>query len=95
MAAHVVTFTWRSDASEESVLAVMSRMRELQHIPGVKAVVSGRNLAKRDPADATHALLVLLDRPEQFEAYGAHPIHDSIVRDLKPILDRAVVTRLG
>ncbi|MBA4694109.1 MAG: Dabb family protein [Congregibacter sp.] len=74
---HMVWLTPKAGVSLEQIDTILSSVRALDHIPGVRAISAGRNVTDRANG-ATHALLVTLDSADDLPGYLSHPDHQVV-----------------
>ncbi len=84
---HVVTLTFREDASDEQLDAIVTALRALPDaIPELKEYVVGLDLGKSE-GNATLGIVGDFDDWAGYEAYRDHPDHVAVAKDLiLPIL---------
>ncbi len=87
---HVVTFTWRPDATNDDVVAVIEALTSLpEQIPELLSYNFGPDLGLRD-GNAHFAVVAVVESPEALLAYLDNPEH---LRILKEFVVPMLVTR--
>ena len=82
MIEHIVLFRWTEGASPEAIDNVLVELRKLKdRIPGIVDLTCGTNFSDR-ARGYTHGLVVRFKDRSALEAYGPHPEHQSVVKDL-------------
>jgi hypothetical protein len=92
MIRHVILRTLRPEATAEGVTEMERRLRALEGVPGVGAVVTGRNLGLV-PRDGgfDHVTTIELDGPDALRAMVAHPLHAVSAEASGPVTERSVI----
>ncbi|MBZ5739547.1 Dabb family protein [Nocardioides mangrovi] len=92
MIRHLILRTLVAGAAEEQVAELESRLRGLTAVPGVGAVVTGRNLGLV-PRDGgfDHVTTIELDDAAALRAMVAHPLHAACVEAGAPITGGSVI----
>lgn len=90
---HVVLFSFKPDAADEAVDAVVTGFATLPHeIPGVAAFEWGTNVSPEGLNDGfTHCFTLSFATAEDRDAYLVHPAHERFVGTLGSCLERSLV----
>jgi len=90
---HVVLFSFKPDAADEAVDAVVTGFATLPHdIPGVAAFEWGTNVSPEGLNDGfTHCFTLSFATAEDRDAYLVHPAHQRFVATLGASLQRSLV----
>ncbi|WP_163504908.1 Dabb family protein [Fodinicola acaciae] len=87
MIMHVVTFTWRPDASEDQIRALTKELATLpSKIPALRSYHFGPDLRLRD-GNADFAVAAVVDDADGVRGYLEHPAHVELVKNfVQPIV---------
>lgn len=90
---HVVLFSFKPDAADEAVDAVVTGFATLPHeIPGVATFEWGTNVSPEGLNDGfTHCFTLSFATAEDRDAYLVHPAHQRFVATLGASLQRSLV----
>lgn len=87
---HLVFFSFKVDASEVQIEALMSELRALGALPGVISLTCGKTFTTRGK-QWTHALTVHFTDKAALDAYAPHPAHQKVLNEfVKPILEEVI-----
>jgi hypothetical protein len=84
---HIVLFRMKEGATEEQGQAMCRALNTLKEdIPGVLEVLAGKNETPRTGGGYEYVLVVRLRDRAALAAYGPHPAHQRIIREvIEPI----------
>jgi len=84
---HLVTFTWRPEATNDDVVAIIEALTSLpEHIPELVSYNFGPDLGLRE-GNADFAVVAVLDSAEGLLAYLDHPEHVRILDEfIRPLI---------
>src|SRR5688572_27764316 len=89
---HIVLFRMKEGVTEEQGLAMCRALNTLkQDIPGVQEVLAGKNETPRTGGGYDYALVVRLRDRETLAAYGPHPAHQRLIKEvIEPISSQRI-----
>ncbi len=90
---HVVMFKFKGDASTGDVQAIEKQIMDMEgKIPTIKTMEWGTDCSVENLQDGfTHCFIVTFADPAGLEVYSPHPVHQEVVKSLKPIMDKLLV----
>ena len=90
---HVVLFKFNDDAGEAQVQKIVDAFRALpSQIDAIQDFEYGTDVSPEGKADGfTHCFLVTFADEQARDAYLPHPAHQAFVKQLRPLLDKALV----
>lgn len=91
---HIVVFWLKQPGDEAARRRIIEASRSFRSIPGVVAVEAGERLpSPRANVDKTFDVAVVMwfRDTDALEQYQVHPKHQAMLREMGPLVERAVV----
>jgi hypothetical protein len=84
---HVFAFRWKPGVTEQQKQHVAAEIRKLQgQIPGLLETSVGVNISPRGLGYELGGVMKFADKAS-LDAYGPHPVHQSLVSWLMPLIE--------
>jgi Stress responsive A/B Barrel Domain len=84
---HMFAFRWNPGVTEDQKQRVISEIRQLQgQIPGLLETHVGKNVSPKGQGYELGGVMKFADRAA-LDAYGPHPVHQSLLSWLMPLIE--------
>lgn len=87
---HIILAKPKPGTTPEAIEAVIAKVEALrQVIPGIIGFEQGKNVVANNQG-YTHGFVMTFDSEEHLKAYGPHPAHQVVAKEIREISDMIV-----